>query len=232
MRLLTARVMEAVKSAMLVDVVEDLRKLMLGGRELEVAKFIEARPHVVSVQVAGDGVLVGCCDGIMSDGEIEAFEEYGRAISSTLTTIDKRELEPFRLRGRKFVSEEQFGDQPRGVLPVEDYVELLYYRPGNVVLFPYRFSRVDLGSGRALLIVLGRSFKRERAAARHPVYGKVYRGEVLGVEVGVDALVKRGASIGALASGDRLRGRVSFVYVMGDEDLKLLLEALGGGHAG
>lgn len=44
MRLLTARVMEAVKSAMLVDVVEDLRELMLGGRELEVAKFIEARP--------------------------------------------------------------------------------------------------------------------------------------------------------------------------------------------
>jgi hypothetical protein len=57
MRLLTARVMEAVKSAMLVDVVEDLRELVLGGRELEVAKFIEARPHVVSVQVAGDGVL-------------------------------------------------------------------------------------------------------------------------------------------------------------------------------
>lgn len=109
--MLTARVMEAVKSAMLVDVVEDLRKLMLGGRELEVAKFIEARPHVVSVQVAGDGVLVGCCDGIMSDGEIEAFEEYGRAISRTLSTVDKRELEPFRLRGRKFVSEEQFGDR-------------------------------------------------------------------------------------------------------------------------
>jgi len=72
-RLLTARIMEAVRSAMLVDVVEDLRKLMLGGRELEVAELIEARSHVVSVQVTSSGVLAGCCDGIMSDSEIEAF---------------------------------------------------------------------------------------------------------------------------------------------------------------
>jgi len=111
-------------------------------------------------------------------------------ISSTLTVAEKRELEPFRLPGRKFVGEERFGDQPRGVLPVEGYVELLYYRPGNAILLPYRFSRVDLGSGRALLIVLSKSFKRERASARHPVYGKVYRGEVLGVEVGAEALAR------------------------------------------
>ncbi len=231
MKLLTARVMEALKSAMLVDVVEDLRQLMLGGRELEVARYIEARPHVVSIQVTGNGVLVGCCDGVMSDGEIEAFEEYGRIISSTQTAVGKRELEPFRLRGRKFVGEEKFGDQPRGVLPVEDFVELLYYGPGNVVIFPFRFSRVDLGSGRGLLVVLHKGYKRERVSAKHPVYGKVYRGEVLGVEVGVDALARRHASLGAVVGEDKLHGRISFVYLMGDEDLKNLIESIGGKHA-
>jgi len=231
MRLLTARVTEALKSSLLVDVVEDLSQLMLGGRKLEVARYIEARPHVVSVQVTGNGVLVGCCDGVMSDGEIEAFEEYGRIISSTLTVVRKRELEPFRLRGRKFVGEEKFGDQPRGVLPVEDFVELLYYGPGNVVIFPYSFSRVDLGSGRGLLVVLHRGYKRERVSAKHPVYGKLYRGEVLGVEVGVDALARRRAGLGAVVGVDKLHGRVSFVYLMGDEDLKCLLENMGGKHA-
>ncbi|MEM4873619.1 MAG: hypothetical protein QXY35_09185 [Thermofilaceae archaeon] len=234
MRLLTPRVFEALKTALTVEVLVGDGGLAGGApptREsggLEVLRLLEARPLAVNFQVGEGEVRVGCGDGVMSDFEIEALGEYGRVVSGMREEVPVGEVERLRVKGLRFVEEERVGDLPRGVLPVSGVVDLLYLPRDDTVILPYRFNRVRLGERRELRFVLPKSFLRERARAVHPVYGRVYEGEVVGVEVDVRELVRGGyPQLAVVSSRRRFGGRLSILRVLGDEDLRELLSSLG-----
>lgn len=235
MRLLTPPVFEALKSALTVEASaepSELAKCIPGlnrhsGR-LEVLKMLGSRPLIVNFQVSGREVRVGCGDGIMSDFEIEAFREYGEIAGRTREEVSVKEVELVRVKGLGYVEEEKVGDLPRGVLPVSSVIELLYLPRSGTVIFPYRFSRVRLDEHRELRFVLPRNFLRKRLRAVHPTYRTIYSGEVVGVEVGIGELIQGSyPQLGVIPSMNRLRGMLSVVRVLGDEDLRELLSSLG-----
>lgn len=235
-RLLTPRAFEALRTALTVEVLTDLKELSGGvsglsrhNGGLEILQLLEARPLAVNFQVDANEVRIGCGDGVMSDFEIEALREYGEVVSKAREEVSAREVEAIRVKGLSFVGEEKVGDLPQGVLPVSGMVGLLYLPRDGTVIFPYRFSRVKLDERRELRFVLPKNFHREKVRAVHPVYGTVYSGEVLGVEVDVRELTRGGIpQLGVVASRSRLGGRLGVVRLLGDDDLRELLSSLGG----
>ncbi|MEM1543384.1 MAG: hypothetical protein QXH97_03795 [Candidatus Bathyarchaeia archaeon] len=189
------------------------------------------RSTIVRLTVYGNYVEIGIGEGNIYQWELDALK--GASIKHEWVAV--RVLEIAQVEGIKYIPEKEVSGMPRGLLPTRSRSIYIFISNDLKMVFPaYRCFDINFGERRILSIISPRSLIRDSAEAVHPAFPKEkYHGRVNSVEVAADALSKffrDGYGIGILRKRGAMKGGVKAFPLLGEEDIKVILESLSEHH--